>query len=205
MGKEKLADRIKQLVDISSTLIMYSQKFKELHNRYLPKTLLDQQKYKTSEISLILRFLNSSFCYDALLNINSILSQFQRDPEKKEQSIFELIELEDDPKKKSKLLNVANSFREKLEKKNLHKWRHKFVAHKDIESAGDTVIMYLNFIEDEYIRLIIELLSEINEFLINNFDLNYKNSFNQLYAKSFNKMIELFETEINMNSDVQKF
>jgi len=193
MTKEKLADRIKQLINITQTLLVYSNKFRELHDKYLPGSAMERQKYITSEISMAIRFLHCSFFYDALLNLNTILSPLQKNPDKKEQSIFELIDLEADSANKEDLLSKANEFRKKLEENNLHKWRNKFVAHKDIENAGDTEVMYLNFIKSDIIEFSENLINQIDKFIVCNYNVAYNNTFSQMYSKSFEKMLELFE------------
>ncbi len=196
MIEEKLAYRIKQLINITETLLLYAQKLKELHDKHLPNKNIGINEYKPGIIPLMLRFLHCTLFYDALLNLNTLLQPFQRDLNKKEQSIFELIELGIDSSRKNESLETANELRKKLEDKNFHNWRHKLVGHKDIESAGDTEIMYLNFIKDEYIAYSIELLNEINAFVTNNYDVIRDNTFAGLYSKSFARMIELFENDI---------
>lgn len=196
MTKEKLADRIKQLINISYTLISFLKRLQKLHDKYLPNTALDRHEYKISEIPMLIRFLNCTFYYQMILNLNTILSPLQKNVNKKEQSIFELIDLETDVNKKAELLESANRFRDLLESKELHLLRHKLIAHKDLESAGDTEIMYLNFIKDEFIDFSEKLLQEIDKFLSDNFDVTYSNTFEQMYSKSFNKMLEILENEI---------
>jgi len=204
MTKEKLADRIEQLINITQTLLVYSKKLRKLHDEYLPKTVIEKQKYTTSEIVMVLRFLHCSFYYDALLNLNTVLSPLQKDTNKKEQSIFELIDLETDQKAKKELLSQANEFRKQLKEKNLDKWRHKLVGHKDIENAGDPEIMYLNFIKSDIIKFSEDLINQIDMFIKNyyekfinkNYDVVYNNTFSQMYCKSFEKMLELFEKEL---------
>lgn len=196
MTKEKLADRIKQLINITQTLLVYSSKFRELHDIYIPVTEMERLIYKTSEISMALRFLHCSFFYDALLNLNTILAPLQKDPDKKEQSIFELIDLELDQKAKDELLSKANEFRKQFEENNLHKWRHKLVGHKDIENAGDTEGMYLNFIKSDIIEFCKNLINQIDKFIVKSYDVAYNNNFTQMYSKSFEKMLELFEKEL---------
>jgi hypothetical protein len=196
MTKEKLADRIKQLVNITQTLLFYSDKFRELYDKYLPATAMERQRYDTSEISMAIRFLHCSLFYDVLLNLNTMLSPIQKDPDKKEQSLFELIDLETNQLKKENLLSKANEFRKQLEENNLHKWRNKLVGHKDIENAGDTVVMYLNFIKIDIIKFSEDLINQIDDFINNNYDVAYNNTFSQMYSRSFEKMIDLFEQEL---------
>jgi hypothetical protein len=196
MTEEKLAYRIKQLINITQTLLVYTNKFRELHDKYLPEPVMERHKYKTSEISMALRFLHCSFFYDALLNLNTILAPLQKDPNKKEQSIFELIDLELDQKAKDELLSKANEFRKQFEENNLHKWRHKLVGHKDIENAGDTEGMYLNFIKSDIIEFCKNLINQIDKFIVKSYDVAYNNNFTQMYSKSFEKMLELFEKEL---------
>ena len=196
MTKEKLADRIEQLINITQTLLVYSKKLRKLHDEYLPKTVIEKQKYTTSEIVMVLRFLHCSFYYDALLNLNTVLSPLQKDTNKKEQSIFELIDLEIDQTNKNDLWSKANEFKKQFEENNLHKWRNKFVGHKDIENAGDTEVMYLNFIKSDIIKSSEDLINQIDKFIIKNYDVVYNNTFSQMYCKSFEKMLELFEKEL---------
>jgi len=196
MTKEKLADRIEQLINITQTLLVYSKKLRKLHDEYLPKTVIEKQKYTTSEIVMVLRFLHCSFYYDALLNLNTVLSPLQKDTNKKEQSIFELIDLEIDQTNKNDLWSKANEFKKQFEENNLHKWRNKFVGHKDIENAGDTEVMYLNFIKSDIIKFSEDLINQIDMFINKNYDVVYNNTFSQMYCKSFEKMLELFEKEL---------
>lgn len=196
MTIEILSDRIKQLVNLTQELLLYAKKLSEMHDKYLPTSPAKSNKYKTSEIPMIIRFLHCSFYYDALLNINTLLKPVQKDFNKKEQSIFELIALEEDPTIKFELLKEANEFVKKLEEKNLNKWRHKLAAHKDIENAGDTEIMYLNFIKKDIVQYSIALITAINLFIINKYDVHYNNTFASLYSKGFDKMIELFENDL---------
>ncbi|MFA3783195.1 hypothetical protein ABRY23_09045 [Melioribacteraceae bacterium 4301-Me] len=56
MTKEKLADRIKQLINISYTLISFSERLQKLHDKYLPKTALHRHEYKISKIPMLIRF-----------------------------------------------------------------------------------------------------------------------------------------------------
>jgi len=198
MTKEKLADRIKQLINITQTLLVSSKKLRKLHDKYRPKTgiVIEKQKYTTSEIVMVLRFLHCSFYYDALLNLNTVLSPLQKDTNKKEQSIFELIDLEIDQTNKNDLWSKANEFKKQFEENNLHKWRNKFVGHKDIENAGDTEVMYLNFIKSDIIKSSEDLINQIDKFIIKNYDVVYNNTFSQMYCKSFEKMLELFEKEL---------
>lgn len=200
MSKEKLAERINQLINISKSLINNSNMLKKLHDKYLPQSVLDRQKYKTSEISLLIRFLHCTFYYDVLLNLNTLLNPLQSNPDKKEQSIFELVELDTDKNRKKSLLVTANSFRKKLEEKNLHRWRNKFVGHKDIDDAGDTEAMYLNFIKSEFINCTNELLENIDKFIIDNYDVCYNNTFEGLYSKSFERLFAWFEDELKRKS-----
>lgn len=125
-----------------------------------------------------------------------MLSPIQKDPDKKEQSLFELIDLETNQLKKENLLSKANEFRKQLEENNLHKWRNKLVGHKDIENAGDTVVMYLNFIKIDIIKFSEDLINQIDDFINNNYDVAYNNTFSQMYSLSFEKMIDLFEQEL---------
>ncbi|MEJ5305853.1 MAG: hypothetical protein WHV63_07890 [Ignavibacteria bacterium] len=196
MTKQILADRIKQLINISQTLLDYCTKFKELNYKYFPN--LKQLNYLdfNFKFSILLRFLQNMFYYDALLNLNTILALHQKDQNKKELSIFELIELETDTNLKEKLKIEAEELRNKLESKNLHKWRNKYVAHKDLINAGDPEIMYLNFIKDEYIACTSELLQEADKFLSKYYDIAFNNTFNDLYENSFNWLIELLEKNL---------
>lgn len=197
MTKVKLADRIKQLNDISHTLLKYAEKIRDLHDNYLPKTEIEKQYYKTSEIPMSLRFLQCTFFFDALLNLSTILSPLQKDLNKKEQSLFELVELESNQNIKDNLLLYVNKIRKQFENKNLHKWRNKYVAHKDIKNAGDTEIMYLNFIKKDIINESIIISKEIHQFLMSNYTfLNTSNTFMSLNSKSVDKMLELFENEL---------
>lgn len=200
MTKQELADRIKQIINISKLLITSSNKLKELHDKYIPQSVLDRQKYKTSEISLLIRFLHCTFYYEVLLNLNTLLNPLQNNPDKKEQSIFELIEFDTDKNRKKSLLVTGNSFRKKLEEKNLHKWRNKFVGHKDIDDAGDTEAMYLNFIKSEFINCTNELLENIDKFIIDNYDVCYNNRFVGLYSKSFERLFAWFEDELKIKN-----
>jgi hypothetical protein len=203
MTIEILADRIKQLVNLTQELLLYSIKLREMHDKYLPTSPAKSNKYKTSEIPTIIRFLHCSFYYDALLNINTLLNPVQSDFNKKEQSIFELIDLEEDRIIKVELLKEANEFVKKLADKNLNKWRHKLAGHKDIENAGDTEIMYLNFIKKDIIQHSIALIDDINLFIINKYDVHYNNTFASLYSKSFDKMIELFEKDLKKQNKLK--
>jgi len=162
----------------------------------IPIAPLHSNKYKTSEIPMMIRFLHCAFYYDALLNINTLLKPVQKDINKKELSIFELIDREQDQAVKAELLKEANEFVKKLEDKNLNKWRHKLAGHKDIEKAGDTEIMYLNFIKNDIIQYSLELINSINLFIINKYDVQVNNTFAALYSKSFDKMVDLFEKEL---------
>lgn len=196
MTKEILADRIKQLINVTQELLLYAIKLRELHDKYISTSHIKSNQYKTSEIAMMIRFLHCSFYYDALLNLNTLLKPVQNDYNKKEQSIFELIDLETDHSVKDELLKKSNFFKKILEDKNLHKWRHKFVGHKDIENAGDTEVMYLNFIKEDILQYSIALINDINSFIIKEYDVQYNNSFASLYSKSFNRMVYLFEKEL---------
>ena len=196
MTEEILADRIKQLINVTQELLLYAIKLRALHDKYISTSHININQYKTSEIAMMIRFLHCSFYYDALLNLNTLLKPVQNDYNKKEQSIFELIDLETDHSVKDELLKKLNVFKKKLEDKNLHKWRHKFVGHKDIENAGDTEVMYLNFIKEDILQYSIALINDINSFIIKEYDVQYNNSFASLYSKSFNRMFYLFEKEL---------
>jgi hypothetical protein len=196
MNKEILADRIKQLINVTQELLLYAIKLRELHYKYIPNVPLKSNHYKTSEIPTMIRFLHCSFFYDALLNLNTLLNPLQDDYNKKEQSIFELVDLESDHTVKDELLKKTSVFLKKLKDKNLHKWRHKFVGHKDIENAGDTEIMYLNFIKEDIVQYSNTLINDINSFIIKEYDVQYNNTFASLYSKSFNRMVCLFEKEL---------
>lgn len=204
MTKEKLAERIKQLIGVTQQLLFYSLKLKELHDKHVPTNPIKSDQYKKSEIPMMLRFLHCTLYFDALLNLNTLLSPFQKDPTKKQQSIFELIDTEIDINRKNDLFKKANELRKKLKDKNLDKFRHKLVGHKDIENAIDTEIMYLNFIKAEYIEHSIKIVNEINDFVTNNYGVIINNLFAGLYDKSFEKMIELFENELRNQFLVKK-
>ena len=196
MTKEILADRIKQVINLTQELLLYANKLRELHDKYLPTSHAKSSQYKTSEIPIMLRFLHCSFYYDALLNLNTLVKPVQNDYNKKEQSIFELVDLETDHTVKAELSKKVNEFVKKLEEKNLHRWRHKLAGHKDIENAGDTEIMYLNFIKVDTLQYSIALINDINSFIVSKYDVQYNNTFASLYSKSFNRMVNLFEKEL---------
>jgi hypothetical protein len=61
MTKQMLADRIKQLLNISQTLLDYCTKFKELNYKYFPN--LKQLNYLDFDlkIPILLRFLQNMF------------------------------------------------------------------------------------------------------------------------------------------------
>ena len=198
MTKEKLADRINQLINVSQQLLLYSVKLKELHDKYIPTNPIKSNQYKTSEIPIFLRFLHCTFYFDVLLNLNTLLNPVQNDPNKKEQSIFELIKLEIEPAIKDELLMSAINFRNKLKEKYLHKWRHKIGGHKGIENAGDPEIMYLNFIKEDIFKCSQDLLDEIDSFIKNKYAVPQNNSFASLYNKGFNKMLTLLEKELDI-------
>jgi len=194
---EKLADKIKQLINITESLLLYAKQLKELNNKYLPTNIICKSKYSSENIPLMLIFLHCTFYYDALLNLNTLLQPLQKDINKKEQSIFELIEMESDTERKNNLLETANELKKKLKDKNLDKWRNKLVGHKDIQSAGDTEMMYSNFIKDTNFDYSIKLLNGIKDFVTQNYDVICNNPFAGLYDESFTRMIELFENELN--------
>lgn len=196
--KEILADRIKQLIDVSQTLIENSEKLKQLQETYLQPipNVIERHKFKVSEIPMMLRFLHCTFFYDALLNLTTLLKPVKENPDRKEISFFELIELEDDLNKKNTLLADVNSLNDKLVQSKLVLFRHKLVAHKDISNSGDPDIMYLNFIRKEFIDLTKNLLGNLDNLIQQNYDVPCTNSFKQLYQKSFNKLISMFEKEL---------
>lgn len=196
LNKEILLNRITQLIDITKGFLYYSKELKNLHDKFLPEDIYEKDRYRKSEIPLMLRMLHNSFFFDALLNLNSILSKVQKDVNKKEQSIFELIELESDANQKNRLLQAAEKFSASLKEKNLDKWRHKLVGHKDINQAGDTDIMYLNFIIDDIHNHTAKLLDDIYIFINNNYDVISNTSFSSLYSNSFERMIELFKKDL---------
>jgi hypothetical protein len=198
--KAILADRIKQLINVTKELLLKAQGLQSSHDRYLPASLKESSFYKNSEIALLARFLHTTFYYDALLNLNTILNRIQKKQDKKEQSIFELIEYETDQGRKNKLSTKATELIIKLEAKNLHKWRNKLVGHKDIGVAGDTEIMYLNFIKEEYLDYTISLINDLDSFMIQYYDVAANNTFAEMYSKSFEKMSELFEKELRKTS-----
>lgn len=201
MTKEKLADRIKQLIDISTGLLNYSIKLKELHDKCVPKgNSIIRNEYKTSEISILIRFLHCTFFYDVVMNLNTLLEKVQKDPDKKEQSFFELANIIDNEEKKKNFEDELKKLRQDFEDKNLHKRRNKFIGHKDINVAGDTIVMYLNFIKDEYIDYCEQLLIQMNELLLQlNLDVYTNNLFENLYRESLKKLIELLENELQRN------
>lgn len=198
MTKEILADRINQLINVSKQLLFWSVKLKELHDKNIPTDPMKSNEYKTSEISMLLRFLHCTFYDDVISNLNTLTNKVQTDPNKKELSIYELIEFETNQNIKDEILTSAKNYRAKLEEINLHKWRNKLSDHKDIEKSGDPEIMYLNFIKEDILTFSIDLLNEIDSFVKNKYDVPYNNSFDSLYDNGFNKMLMLFKKELDI-------
>lgn len=195
MTVELLADRINQLIDVTEELILYLKQCEHLYKKYRPNESAHAD-YAISEIPSMLRFLHSMFFYDVLLNINTLLDKVDKDPNKKEQSIYELSEFLQDEFIKEEILNKSDSLRFKFENYNLHIFRHKLAAHKDWIAAGDTTIMYLHFIKPEIISVCEEITKELKQICIKYFDVITTNSFHQLYNKGFQKMLKLFEDEL---------
>ncbi len=197
-SKERLADRIKQLINVTQLLLANARQLKEFHDKHLSIPPLEPHQFKISDTATLIRFMHCVFFYDALLNLNTLLHPVQSDPNKKEQSIFELIELETKPNTKEKLKENAESIRQKFIDRKLHKWRHKLVGHKDIDKAGDTEIMYLNFIDESILNFSIALLNEIDTFIKYNYDVIQNNTATNLYGNSFNKLFEMLGKELNI-------
>jgi len=196
MTVELLADRINQLIDVTDELILYLKQCEQLYKKYRPNESSSYTQYATSEIPSMMRFLHCMFFYDVLLNINTLLDKVDKDLNKKEQSIYELSEFLQDEFIKEEILNKADSLRFKFENYSLHIFRHKLDAHKDWIAAGDTTIMYLNFIKPEIISICEEIIKELKQICIKYFDVITTNSFHQLYGKGFQKMVKLFEDEL---------
>jgi hypothetical protein len=196
MDIKKLSDRVKQLVDVTEQLLKYSKELKVLHDKYCPQETIKNNEYLTSEIPTVLRFLHVLFFFDALLNINTLLDKLDIVEDKKEQSFYELVELITDITKKNEIIAELDTLRNKLQLNNLDKFRHKLVAHKDIESAGDSTIMYMEFVKSEFIDICQDIITELIALLNKHFDVYYNNLFEQLHNKGFFKMIELFEREL---------
>lgn len=195
MEKEVIANKICELINITLILLEYCKKFYDLYNHYRSNLLIfEKTNFKKSEFELILRMFNRVFFNKSLMIISSILAKTQNDPNKKELSIFELIELETDHQKKENLIKSVKSFRDKFEEKDLYLFRNKLIAHKDIDIKGSFVITYLSFVKVEYINFLIELLTEINRFLLKNFDVEFSLSYKEIL--SIDKLIELLKTEI---------
>jgi hypothetical protein len=196
MTKETLAEQIKQLTDLTNTLLEYSKRFMKLYEDYKPTSKLDRLKYDNSGLTLNLRFIHCLMFYDALLNLNSLSQPLQNDPNKKELSIFELAELETDLNKKDKILLECKAIRNLFESNDLHKWRNKFIAHKDINSTGDPFTSYFGFAKENIINLAIDLTNQISQLINKNYNVTINNIFLDLYQKGFERLIEFFDNEL---------
>ncbi len=162
-----LADKIKQLIDVSLILIEYCKKLKQLDSKYveLKQSVIERQEFKASEIPTILRFLHCTFFFDALSNLNTSLEPFQKEPCKKEISFFELIEVENDKMRKETIVRDIKYLREQLKNRKLTHLRNKYVAPIDLFVFGHPDVMYLNFIKDEYIESTKLILKKLNNLI----------------------------------------
>ncbi|MEW6654497.1 MAG: hypothetical protein AB1394_13680 [Bacteroidota bacterium] len=201
MNIEVLADRVKQLIDVTEKLLNYSLELKYLSNKYRPQEPLKYAEYLNSEIPSMSRFLHAMFFLDALLNITSLLHLSEKNPDKKEQSFYELAELVSVVTKKNDIIVELDKIRSSFETGNLHKFRHKIAAHKDIECAGDITIMYMNFVKQEATDLCIDITTKMKELLYKHFNIYCNNLFGQLHDKGFAKMYELFENELEKTTN----
>ncbi len=197
MTKEILAGKIKQLVNVTKELLNYSQRIKELHNKYLPQNPDEAVEYKLHEIPTLLRLQHCLYFYDVLLNLNSLLATKKNKIDKKEISFFELLELTTPSKQKDDVENILIGLREKITDNKMKFFRDKLSGHKDYSLNIDFEMIYQNFINQELLSVAEQILYELDKLCIDYFDTYYNNTFEELYDKGHQKLFDFFENELN--------
>jgi len=193
MNVSELSDKIKQLLEVSLTLLRYASEFEKLYKKYKPSDKLSYDKYSKSKVPTLLRFFHCSFFFDALLNLNTLLKPLQKNPNKKELSFYELLNELNDSELKEKLLPLVNKLRDELTENNIDKFRNKFVGHKDLSTSIDSNILYLNFIAVKTFNTSYRITESLNEICIKHFDVPQNNSFLSYYNPSFSYLLTDFE------------
>ena len=141
ISHQEFQDRIKQLVDVSITLLKWTSEYKQLYEKYKPSEVLNFNKYATSPIAKLLRFQSCSLFFDSVLNINTLLGKVQKDQVKKEISFFEFLNLQQSSSDKDKILIILDNELLKFQSHKLDKIRNKFIGHKDLSINFDPVTL----------------------------------------------------------------
>lgn len=200
-SNQELQDKIKQLVDVSTALLKWSAVYKRVYEKYKPADALEYNHYANSPFPTLLRFQSSMMFFDVLLNLNSLLCTIQKDPNKKEVSFFELLELLTSSTEKDQILIVLNDASKKFQDNKLDKFRNKFIGHKDLSINYDPVILYLNFPNPTLVKVCDEIIDSLNKICLQFFDCYRNNAFNQLYDNSHLAFIELLENSLSGKYD----
>lgn len=202
MNNKNLSNKTKYLINVCESFILFAERIKRLHNKYIPNDKeLIKNNYMFSDIPIILRLLHNIFFFDTVLNLKSLLVPAEKNKTRKEQSIFELINLDKDVNTKKEKLSIAEKIKEKYSISFLPEFRNKLVAHKDLFQSGDIDAMYFNFVEEKFLEKAKEIILSLKDFICKYYEVESNNSFYNYLSQPFEKVLNLFENELKSFSN----
>lgn len=194
---ETLKNKIKQLVDVSASLLKWSEEYKYLYDKYRPSDNSEYTRnYANEPIPTLLRFQSTLMFFDVVLNINSLLSPIKQDPDKKEASFLELLEFLPQSNEKDQMVDLINNIRKMFLDNKLDKIRNKFVGHKDLNLKYDPMILYLNFPNPDLVDVCKNIVNSLTNICLNYLCCIRNNEFDQFYKKSHQKYLEIIEKSL---------
>ena len=184
---QELQDKIKQLVDVSISLLNWSDDYKNIYNNH---------RSSNSSLLTLVKFQSSMMFFDVILNLNTLLSPVQNNPDKKEISFFELLELLPSSSEKNQVSDIINDLRKKLLDNKLDKIRNKFVGHKDLSLNYDPVILNWGFPNPDLVAVCREIIEKLSDVCLRHLYCFRNNTFNLLYGESHQAYLDFLEQSL---------
>lgn len=191
--KYLLENRINGLLLRSEAFFNWCESYRDLYYKYHleSKSLLYGMLITADFVKLLPLFSNLYF-NDCLLCLDTLLST------KNEQiSLRRYLSLIKKESSHNEMKGLVEQLIQKYKLSPISTIRHTIVAHKNAKTSGDVETHFINFIEEEFFPITKELLEELRQILSSYFtQIPGNNNFGDMYLKSHNKLLEIFEDEI---------
>lgn len=188
---KEIQNRINGLYLRTHALLYWYKEYKNLYYDLIPSDNLAAQNYYKNNLIKLLPFFGNLLFADVILNINTLLSKYHKNDEKKELSLYEYIDSIETDKKiimQKKIDEIVIEF----DKCYLNIIRNKIIGHKDLYTSGDPDSHFFTFYDEEYINQASSILDMINLVIIKYFNnIPVNNYFKNYFDESHNIFLEM--------------
>ncbi len=201
LSKEKIQERICQLIRRAEAFLKWSDQLLDLHEKErdsYQNSIKKLIKFDKSPISICIILHQVLYFQEAVIVLNTLLESKRQPTEISFSYYFANAE-------KNSLENEIDNIEKEFRAAYLRIFRNQFFAHKQADSSGDPVIGFLNPVKKEHVKKACSIVKKLRTLTKRNF--NYvaavDNDFEDLYKPGFEFLYRICEAKFKKNRKIK--